>query len=65
MPNCKENTSEPQKENSQFEHQLKKGWMLKYLLALDEMFSDRWDYWTQTVLAGKPLPEPISKIKQV
>lgn len=26
------------------------------------MFSGRWDYWTRTVLNGKPLDEPIPKI---
>lgn len=41
----------------------KKGWLLPSLIQLDQRFSQRWDYWLRTLLAGHVLPEPIPQIK--
>ena len=38
------------------------GWLRPYLLALDGMFLNRWDYWLRTVEAGEVLAEPIPQI---
>lgn len=40
-----------------------KGWLLPYLMGVDEMFLGRWDYWSKTVANGKPLDEPIPWIE--
>jgi len=41
----------------------KKGWLLPYLLALDEMFFKRWEYWTEAVLKDRIPNEPIPFIR--
>jgi len=40
----------------------KKGWMIPYLLGLDNMFFQRWDYWTRICVTGRVPPEPIPPI---
>ncbi len=39
-----------------------KGWLQPYLIAIDAMFSKRWDYWSRTIDAEKVLDEPIPQI---
>lgn len=39
------------------------GWLLPYLLGLEDMTWGRWQYWTETKLAGQLLPEPIPQIE--
>jgi hypothetical protein len=39
-----------------------KGWLLPYLLDLDLMFWRRWDYWLETLEAGKLLDRPIPRL---
>ncbi len=41
------------------------GWLLYYLLALEERLEvpNRWDYWMQTMCAGRILDEPIPQIE--
>ena len=57
------NEKKPKKEDSQFTHPLPKSWLRPYLLALDDIFHGRWDYWLRTLVAGKPLDELIPQIK--
>ncbi len=38
------------------------GWLLKYLLALDDMFFGRWDYWLRALDKDKIPAEPIPPI---
>ncbi len=52
-----------EKSKSRFTHPLPKGWLRPYLIALDDMFSKRWDYWLRTLDARKPLNEPIPQIE--
>ena len=40
----------------------KRGWLRPYLLAIDQMFSKRWDYWLRTLDTKHILDEPIPKI---
>lgn len=40
-----------------------RGWLRSYLIALDQMFSNRWDYWLRTLEAGEVLDEPIPQIE--
>ena len=37
----------------------KKGWLLPYLLALDNMFFKRWDYWLNICNTNQIPQEPI------
>lgn len=46
-----------------FQEPLSWGWMLPYLLGLEDMTWQRWEYWAQTKLAGRLLPEPIPQIE--
>jgi len=39
-----------------------KGWLIPYLLGLDQMFFRRWDYWTRTCITGRVPREPIPAI---
>jgi len=39
-----------------------KGWLLPYLLDMDMMFCRRWDYWLDTLQAGKLLERPIPRL---
>lgn len=39
------------------------GWLLPYVLGLDDITWERWEYWAQTKVAGKLLPEPIPQIE--
>jgi len=41
----------------------KKGWLLPYLTALDEMFFKRWQYWTEAVLKDRIPEESIPYIR--
>ncbi len=41
----------------------KSGWLRPYLLALDDMFSKRWNYWLRTLDEGKVLEERIPQIE--
>ena len=41
----------------------KKGWLIPYLTALDQMFYKRWTYWTEAVLSDKIPKEPIPNIE--
>ena len=41
----------------------KKGWLIPYLTALDQMFYKRWTYWTEAVLSNKIPKEPIPNIE--
>lgn len=52
----------PTKEESQFKHPLPKQWLRPYLVGLDDLSYGRWEYWMETILAGKPLDAPIPKI---
>ena len=40
----------------------RKGWLLPYLIALDEMFYGRWKYWTEIIESNKLTDEPIPQI---
>ncbi len=40
----------------------RKGWLLPYLLKLDEMFFGRWDYWFKIIEADKISERPIPQI---
>ena len=40
----------------------KKGWLLPYLLKLDEMFFGRWEYWLKIIEEDKILKGPIPQI---
>ena len=40
----------------------KKGWLLPYLLKLDEMFFGRWGYWFKIIESDKILKGPIPQI---
>ncbi len=37
----------------------KKGWLIPYLIGLDEIFFRRWDYWTRVCLDNEVPKEPI------
>jgi len=37
----------------------KKGWLIPYLLGLDNMFYKRWEYWTRICLSDRLDPDPI------
>jgi hypothetical protein len=41
----------------------KKGWLIPYLTALDQMFYKRWSYWTEAVLSDKIPKAPIPHIE--
>ena len=41
----------------------KKGWLIPYLLGLDNMFFKRWDYWTRICLSDRLLPDPIPFVR--
>lgn len=41
---------------------IKPGWIIPYLVRLDNMFSKRWNYWLRTIEAKKILDDPIPKI---
>ena len=40
----------------------KKGWLLPYLLKLDEMYFGRWEYWFKIIESDKILKGPIPQI---
>ena len=40
----------------------KKGWLIPYLLGLDNMFFKRWEYWTKICLSDRVPQEPIPNI---
>lgn len=39
------------------------GWLLPYLLPLEDFTWQRWDYWARTKVAGALLPDPIPQIE--
>ena len=41
----------------------KKGWLVPYLTALDQMFYKRWEYWTKAIMTDKIPKEPIPHIE--
>ena len=41
----------------------KKGWLIPYLLGLDNMFYKRWDYWTRICISGRIPSDPIPFIR--
>jgi len=41
----------------------KKGWLIPYLTALDQMFYKRWNYWTEAVMKDRIPTEPIPYIE--
>ena len=41
----------------------KKGWLIPYLTALDQMFYKRWSYWTEAVMKDRIPKEPIPHIE--
>lgn len=41
----------------------KQGWLLPYLLGLDNMFFKRWEYWTKICISDQILPDPIPMIR--
>ncbi len=41
----------------------KPGWLLPYLLGLDDMFFCRWDYWLRALDKDKIPEEPIPAIR--
>ena len=41
----------------------KPGWLLPYLLGLDEMFYSRWDYWLRALDKDRIPTEPIPAIR--
>jgi hypothetical protein len=43
-------------------HVLGRGWLLPYLLGIDDLIWGRWDYWARTRMAGTLLDEPIPQI---
>jgi hypothetical protein len=45
-----------------FKEPLKRGWLLPYLTGLDDLCWGRWDHWTETMLAGRVLADPIPQI---
>lgn len=49
-------------EDFSFEQRTCKGWLLPYLVDIDAHFSGRWAYWTDTLLNGAPLDQPIPRI---
>ena len=40
----------------------KKGWLLPYLISLDQMFFKRWDYWLNIIKVDQIPFEPIPYI---
>lgn len=40
----------------------KKGWLIPYLIALDNMFYKRWDYWTRVCMTNRIPLDPIPYI---
>lgn len=48
--------------NFAFKRPLAHGWMLPYLLRLDQMFWGRWDYWCTIAAAGRLTPDPIPQL---
>jgi hypothetical protein len=53
----------PNKINPNLKRKLSPGWMIPYLLDIDMMTWQRWDYWAKIMMAGKLLPEPIPQIE--
>lgn len=45
-----------------FEERTSKGWLIPYLLEVDNMFSKRWNYWGRTLEKGSLLKEDIPHI---
>lgn len=52
----------PRKPDNSIRREKPAGWLLLYLLEIDDHLWGRWDYWTRTKLAGKLLDEPIPRI---
>jgi hypothetical protein len=52
----------PNKIDPNLQRDLKHGWMLPYLLGMDERADGRWDYWCRTLQAGQLLDDPIPQI---
>jgi hypothetical protein len=42
---------------------LQHGWLIPYLIKIDELTWGRWDYWARTSVAGKLLDEPIPEVE--
>lgn len=53
----------PNKINPNLKRKLSPGWMIPYLLDIDMMTWQRWDYWAKMMMAGELLPEPIPQIE--
>jgi hypothetical protein len=57
LQRCRPNTIDPD-----LKRDLTRGWLLPYLLELDEWADGRWAYWCRTEEAGKLLDEPIPQV---
>jgi len=53
----------PNKINPNLKRKLSPDWMIPYLLDIDMMTWQRWDYWAKMMMAGELLPEPIPQIE--
>lgn len=53
----------PNKIDSNLKRELRHGFLIPYLLDIDMMTWQRWDYWAKLMIAGELLPEPIPQIK--
>jgi hypothetical protein len=42
---------------------LQHGWLIPYLIKIDELTWGRWDYWARTSVAGQLLDEPIPEVE--
>jgi len=52
----------PRKPNPTLCRERPAGWLLPCLLQIDDALWGRWDYWAQTMWAGKLLDEPLPQI---
>ena len=52
----------PHKVDPDLQRDLQRGWMLPYLIGMDERADGRWDYWCRTMQAGHLLDDPIPQI---
>ncbi|NJM39325.1 MAG: hypothetical protein HC853_00430 [Anaerolineae bacterium] len=53
----------PRKIDPNLKRDLMHGWMIPYLLAMDELADGRWDYWCRTIQDGALLDEPIPQVE--
>lgn len=55
--------AKPRKLDPELKRELHRGWLLPYLLRLDDAAWGRWDHWARTQHAGRLLDEPIPQIE--